>query len=154
MSIPPSTTKFTHLDINSMGQTIMREFNGRNLFIIQCILSYCYGDEGATPIDITNEINVYITSIIQDSTTKEKNKYLLDLINGREYFENEHPNKKEFCMYMKCSYGATYGQSINTYKFLSLYMHKHPEGNEGNEGNINNDSEVTPGVFVWKPNKM
>eukprot|EP01084_Bolivina_argentea_P041643 76861_1 len=152
MSIPPSTTKFTHLDINSMGQTIMREFNGRNLFIcvpfsiIQCILCYCCGDEGVTPIDIT--------SIIQDSTTKEKNKhYLLDMINVREYFENEHPNKKEFCMYMKCSYGATYGQSMNTYKFLYSYTHKHPEGNEGKAEN-KKDSEVTPGMFVWNPNKM
>eukprot|EP01083_Nonionella_stella_P027905 76861_1 len=43
---------------------------------------------------------------------------LVDLVSVTQYFQNEDPNKKEFCMEMKDRYNAKIGESIKAYKYL------------------------------------
>eukprot|EP01083_Nonionella_stella_P104245 298519_1 len=86
--------------------------------VIQCVVSFSSGSEGTIFMDSRLNDQSDTTVAEASATTQVTKLSLVDLVSVTQYFQNEDPNKKEFCMEMKDRYNAKIGESIKAYKYL------------------------------------
>eukprot|EP01084_Bolivina_argentea_P263190 445356_1 len=123
MSIP--TAK---IEIFVSGFIAYHSHNHQSQDIVKFVILHLNGNEGTTPIVVDDDDQMGMINIATEHKTGKKLTYsLMDLVAVQQYFLEEKPSRKEFCMKMKENFGSTFGASIKAYKYV-LTTSKHIEG--------------------------